>query len=174
VDINVLILIFLIIFMLHNLEEIIMVERWIKKTYPRIKNKVPLFVQEEFKNFKDITAAQFAVAVFGVSIFASVLLLISVTTEQYFLFLGLSLVFAINIFSHPLQSLLLWCYTPGLITSLLLVIPYYILLFNHFYLADIVNLNMFLGALVVVALFILVFLLSHKIGEKVGGNLSKF
>lgn len=173
-ELDVLMITFLIIFMLHNLEEIIMVERWMQKTYPRIKHKVPPFVQKELNDFKDITAAQFAVVVFGVSILASILLLIAITTEQYYVFLGLSLVFAMNIFSHPLQSLLLWCYTPGVITSIFLIIPYYILLFHHFYMTDIVHFNMFLGALVVVALFILVFLLSHTIGKKVGKKLSKF
>ncbi|RFA36332.1 HXXEE domain-containing protein [Virgibacillus dokdonensis] len=168
---DIFIFIFLIIFMLHNLEEIIMVERWMKKTYPRVKHKVPPFMQKELDDFKDITAAQFAIVVFGVSILASILLLISLTNEQYYLFLGISLAFAINIFSHPLQSLLLWCYTPGVITSIFLIIPYYILLFNHLYATDMVNLNMFLGALVVVTLFILVFLFSQKIGKKMRGIL---
>ena len=88
-----------------------------------------------------------------------------------FLFFGLAMVFGLNIFTHPLQSLFLRTYTPGVLTSIFLVIPYYIILFNHFYSEDIVNMKMVLGGLVVVALFIPVFILSHIIGERVGKKL---
>ncbi|MDX8047305.1 HXXEE domain-containing protein [Gracilibacillus sp. S3-1-1] len=170
-DVNTLILTFLVIFMLHNLEEIIMVERWGKVNYPQVKDKIPFFIQKELESFIHVTAAQFALIVFIISVFSSILLLVAVIGDYMFLFLGIAMVFAINIFSHPIQSLLLRTYTPGVFTSIFLVIPYYIILINYFRVEYFVDMKMVFGALVVAAVFILVLILSHMIGEKVAKKL---
>src|SRR5690554_5573627 len=122
---NVWILSFMIIFMLHNLEEIIAIEKWFQRTYPRVRGKIPKAVQKRLSSYENITSVQFSVVVFVLSIFVSAIILLSVLTKQYGLFFGASLFFAANIFTHPLQSLFLRCYTPGVLTSLLLIIPYY-------------------------------------------------
>ncbi|MFD2627688.1 HXXEE domain-containing protein [Oceanobacillus kapialis] len=165
-DLNLWVLTFLIIFMLHNLEEIITIEKWIQKTYPRVSRMIPLFVQKELKKYKDITSAKFAVVVFVFSVFTSILILIAVITQHYYLFLGVNLLFAINIFTHPLQALYLRCYTPGVLTSFLLIIPYYSLFFYQFKNTDILTLSSIVGAIVVMVFLIPVFFISHKIGEK--------
>lgn len=152
--------------MLHNLEEIITIERWFQKTYPQISKRIPSFAQKEIEKVKDITSAQFAVVVFVFSIFISALILMAVLTQHYYLFLGVSLLFAVNIFTHPLQTLYLRCYTPGVLTSLLLIIPYYSLFFYRFYNTELLSLDSIVGAIVVMVFLIPVFLISHKIGEK--------
>src|SRR5690625_4912001 len=157
---------FLIIFMLHNLEEIITIENWFKQTYPRVNKKIPSLVRNELNNNKDITSTQFAAVIFVFSIVVSVLIFIAVMIQHYYLFLGVSLFFAFNIFTHPLQALYLRCYTPGVLTSLFLIILYYSLFFFRFYNTDLFTMNSILGAMVVMVFFIPVFLLSHKIGEK--------
>ena len=165
-DIYIWVLFFLIIFMLHNLEEIITIERWFQKTYPRVRKKIPLFAQKELENYTDITSAQFSVVVFVLSVFSSALILLAVITEHDYLFLGVTLFFALNIFTHPLQSLYLKCYTPGVLTSLLLIIPYYCLFFYRFYNTDLFTLNSIIGAIVVMVFLIPIFLFSHIMGEK--------
>lgn len=165
-DIYVWVLSFLVIFMLHNLEEIITVEKWIQKTYPRVRDNIPSFIKKEINNYKDITSAQFAMVVFVFSVFVSILILIAVMTQHYYLFLGVNLLFALNIFTHPLQALYLRCYMPGVLTSLLLILPYYSLFFYRFYNTDILTLNSIFGAIVVMVFLLPLFLLSHKIGEK--------
>jgi len=167
-DIYVWILSFLIIFMLHNLEEIIMIERWFQKTYPLVRERIPSFIQKELNNFKDITSAQFSIVVFVFSVFASALILIAVITQHYYLFLGVNLLFALNIFTHPFQTLFLKCYTPGVLTSILLIIPYYILFIRRFYNTDLLTFNSIPGAIIVMIFLIPAFLLSHKIGKKWG------
>lgn len=159
-------LLFLIIFMLHNLEEIITIERWFDKTYPQVRDRIPFFVQKELKNYMDITSAQFAIVVFVFSIFTSALIMIGALTQYDYLFLGVNFLFALNIFTHPLQALYLKCYTPGVITTLLLIIPYYSLFIYHFYNTDMFALDSVIGALVVMVILIPIFLLSHSIGEK--------
>ncbi len=165
-DIYVWIVVFLIIFMLHNLEEIITIERWFKKIYPRVRKRIPSFAQAEMKKFENISATQFSFVVFLVSVGASALILVTVMTDYYFLFIGLNFLFAINIFTHPLQALYLKCYTPGVWTTILLVIPYYILFFYNFHKAGIFTLNTIVASCVVLIFLIPVFLLSHKWGEK--------
>lgn len=170
-DTNTLILIFLVIFMLHNLEEIIMVERWAKRNYPRVKDRIPSYFQKTIDDLKDITAVQFAIVVFIVSVFGSILILVAVLGDYLFLFFGLAIIFALNIFTHPLQSLFLKTYTPGVITSILLVIPYYVIFFNYFYTKNLINMKMVLGALVIFVLFIPAFILSQTLGRKLGKKL---
>ncbi|WP_018930398.1 HXXEE domain-containing protein [Gracilibacillus lacisalsi] len=157
---------FVIIFMLHNLEEIIMIESWFKKSYPRVNKKIPAFAQKELNQYKDITSSQFSVVVFVFSVITSIFILISVITEHYFIFIGVNLFFALNIFTHPLQSLFLRCYTPGVWTTILLILPYNILLFYHYYKAGILTVNTITGSLIVMILLVPGFLISHKIAEK--------
>ena len=165
-DITILIVSFILIFMLHNLEEIVTIERWHKKTYPRISHRIPTFIQKEMKQFNDITSAQFALVVLILSIVVSALILIAVMKQQYYLFLGIAFPFALNIFTHPLQSLFLRCYTPGVWTSIFLIIPYNIVLFYSFNKEGLFTMDTMIGALVVTVFLIPVFLLSHKIGGK--------
>ena len=167
-DIYVWVLAFLIIFMLHNLEEIITIERWFQKVFPRVENRIPAFVQKELRNYKDTTSVQFSIVIFVFSVFVSALILIAIITQHYYIFLGVSFFFALNIFTHPLQSLYLRCYTPGVLTSLILIIPYYCLFFYRYYNTDMFAISSIIGAMAVMAFFIPVFLLSHKIGEKWG------
>lgn len=157
---------FIIIFMLHNLEEVITIEKWFKTTYPLVQNRIPSFIQKELKNYKDITSVQFSIVIFVFSIFVSVLVLIAVITQHYYLFLGVNFFYALNIFTHPLQSLYLRCYTPGVLSSLFLIIPYYSLFFYRYYNTDMLTNSSILGAMAVMVFLVPVFLLSHKIGEK--------
>ncbi len=165
-DINLLIWSYLIVFMLHNFEEILMIERWYKKTYPRIEGMLPSFVKNELERNKSMTAAQFCFIVFLLFIPVSALIIITVLTEQYFLFLSLHFIFALNIFTHPIQSLLLRCYVPGLWSTLLVIIPYNILVFIQFHQHGLFDLTTILKTLYVIIPFIPVFILSHFVAEK--------
>lgn len=159
-------LIFLMIFMLHNLEEIITVKKWMKNTYPVIRPKLPATVQKEIDKEKNITSSQFALVVFILSVFVSVFLFVAIVTEQSGWFLGVFLLFGINIFSHPLQSLFLRCYTPGVLTSLFLVVPYYVACIVHFHGTNLFSMDSFVLALFVLIVLIPVFLFGHKIAKK--------
>src|SRR5690625_622600 len=79
---DILILSFIIIFMLHNLEEIITIERWFNNTYQRVSKKITSFIQKEIQSFTANTATQFSVVVFVLSIVFSVLILITENTIE--------------------------------------------------------------------------------------------
>lgn len=165
---DVLILLFLIIFMLHNLEEIITIEKWFQNSFPRVRSKIPSFVQNRMKQFEAMTSSKFALVVFVFSIGVSVVILIGAFTNHDFYFIGANLLFAVNIFTHPLQALYLRTYTPGLWTSLFLVIPYYIGFFYYLSIAGFLTMNMIIPSFIVVLILIPVFLFSHKVGERIG------
>ncbi|WP_152657996.1 HXXEE domain-containing protein [Oceanobacillus sp. CFH 90083] len=172
-DINTLIWSFLIVFMLHNFEEIIMIESWFHKKYPKTRERIPSFAIKELEKYKTMTSVQFSIVVCILSIVAAALILVTVITEQYFIFFGLNMIFALNIFTHPLQSLLLRCYVPGLWTTLLLIIPYNIIVYMQYYHHGILNLTTVIYSLIVIILFIPLFIVSHIIGEKLAVQLER-
>lgn len=159
------IILFLIIFMLHNLEEIITVEKWLQDTFPRVHQRIPAMIQKELTK-KQMTTRQFAVVVFILSIFGSCLLVIGEWTQKNYFFLGIALFFAINIVSHPLQSLFLRSYTPGVITSIFLIIPYYSMFFYEMYQHEVFSATSIVGIIMVIIFLLLAFILSHKLSEK--------
>ena|SRR5690625_6860 len=167
-DMNIWISSFLVIFMLHNLEEIITIEDWFQQTYPRVINKIPPSIQKELSHYRNITSKQFSIVIFVFSIFVSAFILVAVMTQHYYLFLGVNLFFALNIFTHPLQTFYLRSYTPGVLTSIILLIPYYIFFSFRFYNTDLFTMGSFFAAVIVMILFIPLFLFSHKVGEKWG------
>ncbi len=120
-----------------------------------------------------MTSVQFSIVLCILSIAVSALILVTVITEQYVLFFGLNKIFALNIFTHPLQSLLLKCYVPGLWTTLLLIIPYNIIVYMQFYTQGLLNLTIGIKALFVIILFIPVFIISHMIGGKLAFRLER-
>ncbi|MEI3606166.1 HXXEE domain-containing protein [Pseudogracilibacillus sp. SE30717A] len=164
-DINFWMLMFLIVFMLHNFEEIFTIEYWFNTTYADIKEHIPSSIIIELEKSKSMTAGQFAMAVCVLFLAVSMLLTISVTTELYWLFLGANIFFALNILTHPIQALLLRRYVPGLLTSIFLIVPYNLILFNVLYQEAMLDTSMIVLSLIVGALFVPLLLLSHKIAE---------
>ncbi|WP_055106497.1 HXXEE domain-containing protein [Paenibacillus ihumii] len=164
-DINFWIWMFLIVFMLHNFEEIFTIEYWFNRIYPVTKERIPLYIIQQMEKSKSMTAGQFTIAVFVLFLVVSVLLIISVTTKFYFLFLGANIFFAINIIIHPIQALFLRRYVPGLWTSVVLILPYNLILFKMLYQEDMLDTSMIILSLIVGALFVPLLLLSHKIAD---------
>lgn len=157
---------FLIVFMVHNFEEIISIEYWMKRVFPSIKESLPKLISKDLEKEKDMTAGQFSIAVCVLFVAVSLLLVISLLmTDLYFLFLGANLFFALNIITHPLQALYLRKYVPGLITSILVILPYNIHLFNSLYQEAVLNLLTLVLSVIVAILFIPLLLLSHKIAH---------
>ena len=57
---------FLAVFMIHDLEEIIWVEPWFKRNYTKVSDALPHTVQSMLSSMSGITSSQFSVAV-GIS-----------------------------------------------------------------------------------------------------------
>lgn len=102
---------FPILFMIHDFEEIIMIEAWKKKNDKFIREKK---IPYSF----NVTTASFSTAVLFIFILFSAVTLFSYVYESYFLWLIMFLAFIFHLFFHAASCLVMIRYTPGVITSI--------------------------------------------------------
>ena len=125
---------FVVVFMLHDFEEIINVENWSQKTNHLVKNtnsKLKLLIWK-FWNIDSHSFAKRDVFIFLVSssiVFLKVQFIDNHWTAVVFLSF-LSFVLFHN-FVHIIQTIILKTYTPGLYTAVFLVTPYTVYLLNR-------------------------------------------
>lgn len=107
--------IFPILFIFHDMEEIIGFIPWYKKNkeileqnYPKISN-----------TYKDISTEGFAFAVFEELIFCIIICIISFLTNQYGIWLGVLIGCTLHFIVHIIQTLIIRKYIPALITSII-------------------------------------------------------
>lgn len=120
---------FLAAFMIHDFEEIIFVESWMKKNYQRVHTLAPKSLSSIIRQMSDIKSSQFAIAVLIEFIVLVPVTYLAVERNQYSLFIGANALFFIHVFTHLGQSIYLKSYTPGVITGLFVVLPYTVYLF---------------------------------------------
>jgi hypothetical protein len=124
---------FVIIFMLHDFEEIIAVEKWANRTKSRISNSN--WVSKKIWQFWNVNSYAFAKRDVFIFLTMSVITLVKI---QFFasawstiLYLSFLIFVLIHNVAHVLQTWILKTYTPGLYTAILLVTPYTIYLLNR-------------------------------------------
>lgn len=119
---------FLIVFVLHDLEEIIVVENWLIRHRERLARSIPAFAQKTLQPMLSMSTAQFSVAVTCIFAVLSAAVLLTVLTWQAGTYLPFFLVclhvLFLHVFTHIGQSLLFRTYTPGVVTAVVLVLPY--------------------------------------------------
>lgn len=119
---------FLIVFVLHDLEEIIAVENWLIRHRERLVRSIPAFLQKTFQPMLSMSTAQFSVAVTCIFAVLSAAVLLTVLTWPAGTYLPFFLVclhvLFLHVFTHIGQSLLFRTYTPGVVTAVVLVLPY--------------------------------------------------
>jgi hypothetical protein len=135
-DVQTLIWLFPIMFVLHDLEEIIMIEKWMKKHSEVIREKLPSKMADRVMKQFSMSTAQFAVSVLVIFLFvgsstymASQFLHQGPLANIHF-FTVCILVFFLHAFAHIGQSVFFRSITPGVITSIVIVLPYCIVLLN--------------------------------------------
>ena len=168
-DLNTLIWLFPIIFIFHDLEEIITIESSMaamKNNYPKT-NFVELTVRMREK--LGSTAAQLAISA------AWILLIISFTAVMtahfstnggsFLLFTAILNLFVFQAFMHIVQTIMFRGYTPGIITSLFLLIPYCLVTYDSLVKNGQVDWHLILTSLPVSLIMILVFLVGNLLGR---------
>ena len=114
-----------VIFMFHDMEEIIGLADWIRKNYSRIVERFPA-AERILSKYKEITTAGMAVAVYEELL---VLLFICILTDLTYIplvpgiWFGGLLGFTLHLFIHIAQAMLIRSYIPALITSILSIPP---------------------------------------------------
>jgi len=165
-----LIWLFPLAFILHDLEELLLSEPWLKKNagliMERVRHRLPAFLVKQLDTVLHKTTRQFALPIGLIFILTCVSSLLAAQYGKYALFLMAASLFFMHGFMHIGQALLMRKYIPALITSVLIVLPYGMILFWNLLASRITTLSgllIYCGLGIIIAVpFILVM---HAIGE---------
>lgn len=113
-----------VVFMFHDFEEILKVENWLARRRETVLGKMPAFARRLFADSFRMNTKQFAQDVLWVYTTIVVVTAAAVFFEFYAPFLAVLAIFFLHVFTHVGQAILLRMYTPGVTTSVLLVLPY--------------------------------------------------
>lgn len=170
--IQTLIWLFPIMFIIHDFEEIIMVEKWLHNNQTKLYKRLPTKIANRIVKQFSMTTAQFAVAVLlifliisAATISANIYFYNGIAINLYF-FIIITSVFFIHAFTHIGQTILFRSITPGTVTSLIIIIPYSILLYRSLFMAEIVTWKMIIICLPFGFLFFPIVLIAHWFGRK--------
>ncbi|GFN33566.1 HXXEE domain-containing protein [Paenibacillus xylaniclasticus] len=168
-----LIWLFIVAFLLHDLEEIIMVEFWAKKNKEKVLRKVPESIQADLSKMLTITSGQFAVAVLLEFIIFIPFTYIAAEQGKYFVFLAINSLFFLHVFTHVGQSLYLRMYTPGVVSAVAIIMPYTMYLFYKLISCELVTMKQILLSAPVGLLVIPIVFVGHELGRKIVPNYEK-
>lgn len=161
---------FLVVFMLHDLEEIIVVENWLTRHRKQLIRKLPVALEKHFKPLLFMTTAQFAVAVTGIFIILSAAVLLTAATWSKGTYLPFFLVclhvMFLHVFTHIGQTILLRSYTPGVVTAVALILPYGLYTYTRLLEEGVVTWSLMLSTLPFVLLIVPVLHLVLSLGQK--------
>ena len=110
---------FPILFMLHDFEEILIVNAWQRKNKQYIEGRKGKYIPF---NFKGSTAA-FSVGIAEEFVIISVVVVLSCLFNSYVVWFGLFIAFIIHLFLHIFMSISFKKYVPGVVTSILFIPP---------------------------------------------------
>lgn len=144
-------LLFPIVFMLHDLEEIVTVERFLANNRSMLKSRLPAWAYRHMEPSLDMTTYKFTVNVIFVYILILLVTLPALILSFYSLYLAALHVFFLHVFTHVGQSLLFRRYTPGVVTAVVLVLPYSVWAYLFLYRNHILTLNSGRESLVLLA-----------------------
>jgi hypothetical protein len=155
----------LVVFMVHDFEEIIMMSPWIRKNKVDLLARFPRLAPRLLQLTGDLSTSAFALAVAIIFISLAMFTVLTVQFRLYALWCGLLLVFSIHFIMHIAQWVILRRYVPVIITSLLSV-GYCVFAFWHMITIVQVPLkDIFMGLIPAVLLVIILFPLSTRLAK---------
>ncbi|HEY2491820.1 MAG TPA: HXXEE domain-containing protein [Paenibacillus sp.] len=157
---------FMVVFILHDLEEIIWVEAWIKKNRNQVINNVPTRIRNQLDKIFNITSGQFAVAVLLEFIIFIPFTFMAAEQEKFFIFLSFNALFLLHVFTHLGQTLYLKMYTPGVVSAVIFVLPYTLYLFYRLIREELVTWGEVLFSIPVGLMLVPIVLLGHELGRR--------
>jgi hypothetical protein len=171
-NIKIVIWLFPLAYLLHDLEEIFTVENWMHNNRAKLlelaaRNKL----LRRFANSVDLTTGQFTVAFLFLFIFV---ILSSYSATRYLrpgigldFYLALIGVMFLHVFTHVGQTILFLNYTPGVVTAVLVMLPYTLYSYHRLFYAGLIDFrSVFLSTVIgVIGIFPLL-LAAHALGRK--------
>lgn len=169
-DVQTLIWFFPIAFMFHDFEEIILGAPWLARNAAEIKGRVsgrvPAFLSEQIGAVLSKSTEALTLPISLIFTLAFLSSFVAVQYRSYGFFLLASSSFFLHGFMHVGQAVLLRRYIPAVISSVLVVIPYGLVLFGRLIGEGMVDVR---GVLVSFALAVVLtipfILVMHKIGD---------
>lgn len=111
-------------FMFHDFEEILTIEAWSRKYSSRVSAALPRVMRKMYGSMAGMTTTNFATDVLFVYILIVTVTAAAVFFSFYLLYLAVLAIFLLHVFTHLGQSIYLKLYTPGVITAVLIALPY--------------------------------------------------
>ncbi|RDU37179.1 hypothetical protein DRW41_10895 [Neobacillus piezotolerans] len=166
-DLKTLIWLFPIFFIFHDLEEIITIE----SSMAAHKDSKANFVQRTLKMREKLgsTAAQLAVSATWILLIISFTAVMTAHSSSsgggFLLFTAILNLFVLQSFMHIVQTIMFRGYTPGIITSLFLLIPYCLVTYSSLVESGQLDWHLIFISLPVSLIMILVFLVGNLLGR---------
>lgn len=117
-ELELIITLFPLIFMIHEFEEIICFKSWIAKNGLWLTSKYPIFAKQVV-HLELLSVQVFTVAVLEEFVLIGITTVLALTLQWHSLWIAAFTAFAFHIFLHIIQWLVIRKYIPVLITSLL-------------------------------------------------------
>lgn len=172
-NVQTLIWLFPILFIFHDFEEIIMVENWQNKNRHKVYKRLPKKLADRVIKQFSMSTAQFAFAVLIIFLFVSIS---TIMANQYlnqgafaniYLFTAVTLTFFIHAFTHIGQAIFFRSITPGAITSLIIILPYSLVLYKALLVNEVITWKIIIISLPFGFLMIPLVLFAHWLGKRV-------
>lgn len=161
-----LIWLFLAAFMLHDFEEIIRIEPWFRKHADIVYPKIPVWFRKNFRELSQMTTPQFSFAVCLEFIIFIPVTFWAAERGSYLPFIGFNVMLLLHVFMHLGQALYLKMVVPGVVTAVLITLPYSLYLFYRMLDENLVNMVDLLRGAPFGLLLVPIILVGHKWGEK--------
>ncbi|WP_438444776.1 HXXEE domain-containing protein [Gorillibacterium sp. sgz5001074] len=158
---------FPVVFMLHDFEEIIFIDGWWERHGSAVLPKLPARLRPRFLRIAQMTSAQFAVAVLLEFICFIPVTYAAVERGWLYLLLAANAVLFLHVFTHVGQWLYLGRYTPGVVTAVLLGIPYPVYFFYRLLQEGLIGWGDIYRSLPAGLLVIPLVLLGHELGRRI-------
>jgi hypothetical protein len=124
-NIQTLIMMFPVVFMFHDFEELCFLESWIRKNVDSLRNT---FIGKNWLTLEGYSTAAIGIGIMMMFLFVSATSILSVIFHLYALFAAAMIVFAIHNLVHIVQPILLRRYIPAMGSSIItLPYPLYVL-----------------------------------------------
>lgn len=155
IDFKIVVWLLPIIFMIHDFEEIIFFKSWIIKNKLTLSQRFPKLAKRFLVRYENLSVQGFALAVLEEFILLSLITLLSVLFENYFLWLGIFMGFFIHLIIHFVQWLIFRKYIPAICTTIIsliyCVLSFRLILQESLFSASEITLWTIIGFLVVTA-----------------------
>ncbi len=126
-NIQILMMMFPIVFMFHDFEELCFLESWIRKNADFLRNK---FIGKNWLTLEGYSTSALGIGIMLMFLFVSLTSILSVLFNWYALFAAAMIVFTLHNLFHIIQPILLRRYIPAM-GSAIITLPYSLYVLYH-------------------------------------------